>query len=293
MTDLVEDVLGHPVPERGENAMVRCPLHEDRRPSLSINLNTGLWLCFSCTEKGSLQKLARICDGELDSAELALRAARLASSSPYFEEPPDFTDKAIKLHIAARTESPQAIIDYINGKQLHSKVFGKFRLGWDGVKISMPYFTDGRCTAIKYRYPDGHKDAEKGGKRAIYNIDDIRSKPIVIVCEGESDTHAVWSEMLRRQVSDEVAVCGIPGASVTKEQWELWALDLLWTRKVYMAWDADEPGDKGSATAMSVLGEKCLRARPVRGKDVNLHLMNGGSLEECGMASSDLRALLP
>lgn len=292
LTDLLEDIVGHPLPERGEDVMIRCPLHEDRRPSLSLNLNNGAWLCFSCGQKGGAQKLARICEGNLDEAELALRSVRAAiGSAAYYDEPQDFVDLAVRLHIQARTEQPMPLVRYFADKGLHQGVFPHFRVGWNGTKIAFPYYDDGKVVGIKYRYPDGHKDAEKGSKRTIYNVDDTRGKPVVIVCEGESDTQAVWSELRRRQACDEVAVCGIPGASVTRSQWELWALDLMWARRIYVAWDADEAGDKGSNLALDVLGEKAQRARPTRGKDINDHLLRGGSLEECGIATSDLRAL--
>jgi len=32
--------------------VIRCVLHEDTRPSMSVNCNSGLWHCFSCDEGG-------------------------------------------------------------------------------------------------------------------------------------------------------------------------------------------------------------------------------------------------
>ncbi|MGD0263749.1 MAG: DUF927 domain-containing protein [Candidatus Methylomirabilota bacterium] len=37
---------------------VRCPFHEDHRPSLSVNRNTGLWYCHSCAEGGTAKQFA-------------------------------------------------------------------------------------------------------------------------------------------------------------------------------------------------------------------------------------------
>lgn len=291
LTDVIESAVGHPVPERGENAMVRCPLHEDRTPSLSVNLNTGLWVCFSCGEKGTVQKLARICDGELDEAELAIRAAK-AQASPYYAEPPDFTALANELHLRALEQKPEALVKYFITKNLHGLALSHFRLGWDGGRISQPYFDDGKCIAIKYRYPDGFKTYEQGSRTALYNLDDVRGKPVVVICEGESDTQAVWSELRRRQASEEVAVCGVPGASKSESQWELWGLDLMWARKVYVLFDADDSGNNGAARGIETLGEKAVRALPVQGNDINEHLLKGGSLEEAGLAQSDLRTVV-
>ena len=43
--------LGEPV-RRGKSVMVRCPLHNDRRPSMSVDAGRGLWYCFPCGEGG-------------------------------------------------------------------------------------------------------------------------------------------------------------------------------------------------------------------------------------------------
>lgn len=31
-----------------------CPFHDDNSPSLSINVNTGLWYCFTCGTGGNI-----------------------------------------------------------------------------------------------------------------------------------------------------------------------------------------------------------------------------------------------
>ena len=43
--------LGEPV-RRGKSVMVRCPLHDDRRPSMAVDPGRGLWYCFPCSEGG-------------------------------------------------------------------------------------------------------------------------------------------------------------------------------------------------------------------------------------------------
>ena len=35
-----------------------CPIHDDHSPSWSMNINTGLWLCYACGAKGNLSQLA-------------------------------------------------------------------------------------------------------------------------------------------------------------------------------------------------------------------------------------------
>ncbi len=43
--------LGEPV-RRGRECAVLCPLHDDTRPSLTLDVDRGLWYCFACSEGG-------------------------------------------------------------------------------------------------------------------------------------------------------------------------------------------------------------------------------------------------
>lgn len=55
----------------------RCPVHvqmtghEDRSPSWSINIHSGLWICYACGARGTLMQLvSTLSDGEIDEATL-------------------------------------------------------------------------------------------------------------------------------------------------------------------------------------------------------------------------------
>lgn len=279
LTDVIEELLGHPIPERSQNAMVRCPLHGEQHSSMSIDLDRGLWVCFACGEKGGLNRLSRLLDKELNEGAVLIRSMEAAVSRGY-EEPPDFTPLAERLHIEAHTVHPEPMAKYFVQRGLHASVLNHFKLGWDAgyQRISMPYWDDGQCIGIKYRALDGSKGSEKGSKRYIYNVDDARGRGIVILCEGESDTHAVFSHLTRTSMADTVAAVGFPGVSASRANWELYSLEFMWAEKVYVAYDADEAGDQGAALVLSVLGDKGERFRPTEGKDMAEHLMKGGAL---------------
>jgi len=55
----------------GRELKFRCvhPKHQDNNPSAFINTDTGLWYCFSCTQKGNINTLLRYVKGE--EAELS------------------------------------------------------------------------------------------------------------------------------------------------------------------------------------------------------------------------------
>lgn len=39
--------------KRKKQVLVNCPFHNDNTPSLSINLENGLFKCFACNESGN------------------------------------------------------------------------------------------------------------------------------------------------------------------------------------------------------------------------------------------------
>lgn len=55
---------------RGEQS-IKCPIHEDRTPSASLNLDKGLWNCFSCNTGGDAISL--IMTREVLTYEAALK----------------------------------------------------------------------------------------------------------------------------------------------------------------------------------------------------------------------------
>jgi len=49
----------------GNEALVLCPFHGDRSPSMYINASTGLFFCHSCGEKGRVDRIAEALQVEL------------------------------------------------------------------------------------------------------------------------------------------------------------------------------------------------------------------------------------
>jgi DNA primase len=49
----------------GDNALCRCPFHNDNHPSGSFSLSKGIFHCFACGENANLKSLAEITGGEI------------------------------------------------------------------------------------------------------------------------------------------------------------------------------------------------------------------------------------
>lgn len=282
LTDTIAEILGHPVPERSVNALVRCPFHDDRHASLSIHLENGFWICFACGERGGLSSLSARLGKEFNDAELALKVYE-GSKDAIYEDPKDFTPLAAELRATLHKARPNTVVKFLTERNLSPRVLKHFGIGWDGHRIAFPYYDDGKVIGIKYRDGSGAKSAEYGTKRGIYNVNDVRFKPYVILCEGESDTLAVWSALTETYSDDIVAsigVGGVPGVAGSTATWDVWALDLLWAEKVYVAYDDDAAGDSGAELPLTAVGDRGVRIRPILGKDMNEHFINGGQLSD-------------
>jgi hypothetical protein len=63
----------------GDQAKVRCPFHDDERPSCSVNLAKGLFHCFSCQASGNVLEFVHRMEAlsAPDGATVSLRQAGL------------------------------------------------------------------------------------------------------------------------------------------------------------------------------------------------------------------------
>lgn len=280
----IEELLGQRARGNAVNASFLCPFHDERTPSFSIHLDEGLWYCFGCSRKGNIEQLYHVLGVQLSEDD---RQSLLIKS--VFREPEpvrNFAALANEHRRAFKGQAGQSAWDsFIRSRPIRHDADEHFTVGWSDAKsaLSFPYWNDdGTVTAIKYRHSDGSKTSESGSKRSIYNVSDIVGAPVILLCEGESDTMVAWSQIRG------LSVCGSPGAGVSERTWANWGLDFLFARRVYVAFDADKAGDEGAETAMRVLGvERCTRVRPSRGKDLSEHLMNGGTLTEIGVSPND------
>jgi DNA primase len=282
LTATLSELFGMDIQERGVNALLLCPFHNEDSPSFSIHLNEGMWQCFGCGKRGGLKKLY---------AELGETMTRdtyhdmLINSLRMTDAPKkNFASLAKKNQSMLRSQSAmREISHYLSSKPISEDAIYHFGIGWSKEKnaICIPYWDDGVVTGIKYRYKSGSKASETGSTFGMYGIDNIRGKKNVVICEGESDTHAMWSLLKDRE---DFGVAGISGGNHSQATWSLWAVDMMFAKNVYVALDADEVGDKGYLMAASIIGsEKCVRLRPTHGKDICEHIINGGNLAELGL----------
>lgn len=281
LTGAISDLLDEHVPERGINAMLHCPFHEDNTPSFSIHLEEGVWHCFSCEDSGTLNSLYRRLGKEVDTS-VRLYQAKQKTEAPIIRQ----TNFAAKSNSQIRglrlPEGQRFLNSFIAARGILRETTKLYGLGYDAERdaLTFPYVdTEGHVTGIKYRYRNGFKASESGSSYGLYGLNRIVGKERVILCEGESDTLRVAT-----QYSDSFAVGGTSGAAVSDSQWSRFSISLLFARRIYLLYDGDEAGDKAAGNGLRMLGDdKCVILRPPDGMDATDYLNSGGTLEEIGL----------
>jgi len=123
----------------------RCPFHEERTPSFSVNAVDKLYYCFGCGAKGDLITFVRETEGLDFAGSIEWLAERFRVPLEYEESSPA-QDAARKrrerlfalLHQAAsyyertlwETEAGSFVRDYLRGRGLGEEVSRDFRLGF-------------------------------------------------------------------------------------------------------------------------------------------------------------------
>jgi len=129
----------------GNRYMGRCPFHEERTPSFSVNAVDKLYYCFGCGAKGDLITFVRETEGLDFTGSIEWLGERFRIPIEYEESSPA-EDAARKRRERLRalleqatayyertlwdTEAGSFVRDYLKGRGLEEEVSREFRLGY-------------------------------------------------------------------------------------------------------------------------------------------------------------------
>jgi hypothetical protein len=258
----------------GRGWQARCPAHDDREPSLSIDVGDDGKVLVHCHAG---------CDFTAIVAALGLQATDLfsdhgrgeggrsiprrnrATAQPITSGPSSNSDGRLHNDTATpATTSPSAgctLAQYAAAKQLPLewlRELGLLDLAYLGQPaIRMPYYDAGGAEgAIRFRIAlakgegaDNRFRWRRGDKPLLYGLwrlEAARQAGQVAIVEGESDCHTLWSHG--------IPAVGVPGASTWQESWA-GALDGIPRLDVVI-----EP-DRGGERMLHWLGQSRLRER--------------------------------
>ncbi len=153
----------------------------------------------------------------------------------------DLAAVAIGFHDAL----PERIRKYLNGRGIPDGIISRYRLGWNGRRITIPItIREGVVWFFKLaKDPEDRSDAPKmlvntGGSTELYGWERVIAKasPLVI-CEGEFDRLVLEARGFQ-------AVTSTGGCGVFRKEW---AKEFAEIKEVYICFDNDEPGRDGAA----------------------------------------------
>lgn len=91
--DIVQPFLPGRVKRSGrDNIITLCPFHDDRSPSFWLNVNNGLWICFSCGLRGNLKMFLKLAG--LSHSQVAAAVEPVAAQIALFRQRESIKRKA-------------------------------------------------------------------------------------------------------------------------------------------------------------------------------------------------------
>lgn len=233
----------------GNNRMARCPFHEDRTASFSVDVGKGLWKCFSCNIGGSVVDYF----------------ARKAGTSTA-----DAFKKLVELLGANGTglrdnggSNKRVVATYVYRDALGMEVARKLRYDPKDFRIQKKLASGAWAWGLE------------GVQRVLYNLPQILATKVeqaIFCCEGEKDCDTLGKLGI-------VATTNIDGAG----KWMDGYSDSLSGKDVVLCGDNDEPGRAHIQKVMASLDGKCRRLRavavPEPDKDISDYLARFGNRE--------------
>ena len=183
---------------------IKCPFCEDTSNHCGVNLDSKLFSCWVCGEKGGPYKLIRAIDGSrYDTIQTTLKKYQDYTIPVEDEDYSERTDK-IKMPKGVMVSATQRHLKYLKKRNFDSEyIVRKYKLLFGGPygdfrhRIIIPYFKDDRLVTMTGRtiinadppyYNLPTRKSILDTKETLYNIDTV-TKNYAIIVEGPLD---VW-----------------------------------------------------------------------------------------------------
>ncbi len=225
-------------------AQCLCPFHEDKNPSLSVNLEKGVFKCFGCGEQGGVVKFIQLRYGldkkgalEKIKEEEGIKSDPESSSGRNPKSKPPKEPRYLILN-QVRLIHNQLLTNEIVLKGFQDKygltreTIEKYLIGYQNEHYVIPL----EIEPGKWTFKEHKGNQLKGGKVLLYPSNVIKEYlPFIIIAEGE------FKALLLNQLGFP-AVSGTGGANTWKREWN----SLFTNLNLILAYDNDEPGRQGS-----------------------------------------------
>lgn len=290
---------------RGEEIKAECPfkdLHEsqtDNNPSLTVNLQKGVYYCNSCHSKGNIHTMYRQLGNKTAEETWFELGDALNIPRPDGTKParPDIEPGLVREYHEALMKLKGPLRDVLKERRgIEDATLQKFLLGWDGERITIPVYDEYNTLVNFRRYKwNSNEDQYKVinykddvgnayGEVRIFGADQIVNEDLdyIVWCEGEMD----------RIITEQhgfPAACPTSGAGTFKPEWTRLFRN---KKRVYIAQDNDAAG----RNATKRLCEKLYRVVDVYTVNWPEDFPDKGDITDyfvqCGLTTEDFQALL-
>jgi len=228
--------------QMGKNFRVRCPAHDDNRPSLDIAEGDDGKVLFNCRSKGCTAE--EICA----SMGIELRDLMPDRESEDGRRPPRRSPEAKKKPAKAFATAEEAI-----ASAGYDRRFGKCHRRWLYVDANrepkgmvLRWDPPGEDKVIRQmrRDADGWRVEGMRDPKPLYRLPDLKSATRVIVTEGEPKNDVAWA------LGFVATTCAGGSQAASKTDWSPLA-----GKEVWILPDNDEPGRKFAADVKAILSK--------------------------------------
>jgi hypothetical protein len=264
--------------KQGNEILLReCPFCGDTKYHFYLESPEGQFFCHKCQEKGNLITLQKHF-GDYQPRTEPWNGAGSRPSKPQGSVKQAFPakdtqckaiDEKFILQAHERLLGDTEGMSYLERRKITPETIKAFRLGLkvdaDGRRwLTIPHYQKGKVVNVKSRaLPPAEKNFRRieGCPSVLFNDDALEGAEEVFLCEGEIDTLTLWQEGIRNAVG---VTCG-SGTFLPE-----WVDQLQGAKKIFLVFDADEPGQKGAREAGRRLGfNRCFNVVLPDGQDVN------------------------
>lgn len=155
----------------GKKRTAKCCFHEDKSPSLSVDLEQGVWFCHAGCGGGSVIDFIAKIEGKSPSDVLRSAGPRWPAVSVQSRPAPAVADKTATKHTIDR------VYPYRN--ELGDEVYQAVRLN---------------PKSFRQRHADGKGGwvwSMEGVERVLYRLPEVLKAPVVALAEGEKDAETL------------------------------------------------------------------------------------------------------
>lgn len=258
---------------------LKCLNHDDRKPSATVNVKSGFYVCHVCGSFSPYRFLVEIAGIAPEDAsyfindylrELYVKDERTGSylrafphydpSHTYIPTPgqeEEFEEFIKEAKARLRPELP-IVQEYITARGIKYEMLERFEWGYvphdeetgQVECLVVPFRVRGKIRAIRGRAYDGRKGAVKNSRFSLWNLDSLEGKSQAVIVEGESD--ALRTIQALEACGLDIPVVSVPGNNFRKE----WKREFEGIRTVYLIPQDDDASANFVRSALAVLGEE-------------------------------------